>query len=106
MLLHSFLLFCLSQLVLDCFPQQQQALLAQLAQHPDQQFAFLKGLVAIQQREVEAGSGAPLQASSRTAALSTLLDDMDMANLYLRLLCQYEPQSGEQTTLVNDAHHW
>ncbi|KAL4853636.1 Vacuolar protein sorting-associated protein 8 [Chlorella vulgaris] len=82
-----------TQLVLDCFPQQQQALLAQLAQHPDQQFAFLKGLVAIQQREVEAGSGAPLQASSRTAALSTLLDDMDMANLYLRLLCQYEPQS-------------
>lgn len=45
------------QLVLDCFPQQQQALLAQLGAHPDQQFAFLKSLVAIHQRQ-QAAEGA------------------------------------------------
>jgi len=46
-----------TQLVLDCFPEQQQALLAQLAPHPQQQFAFLKGLVALHQAGQAAGQG-------------------------------------------------
>ena len=44
------------QLVLDCFPEQQQALLAQLAAHPQQQFAFLRSLVALHQGG-QAGQG-------------------------------------------------
>ena len=39
------------QLVLECLPDQQRPLLAQLAAQPDLQFAFLRSLVAIQQRE-------------------------------------------------------
>lgn len=39
------------QLVLECFPAQQQALLAALEPHPAQQFAFLKSLVSIHQRQ-------------------------------------------------------
>lgn len=46
------------QLVLDCFPEQQQVLLAQLEPHPQQQFAFLKGLVALHQAGQGAGQGA------------------------------------------------
>ncbi len=35
--------------MLDCFAERQQALLAELGDHPDQQFAFLKSLLAIHQ---------------------------------------------------------
>ena len=46
------------QLLLDCFPEQQPALLAQLSQHPDQQFVFLKSLLAIQHEQVLVHGGA------------------------------------------------
>lgn len=46
--------------MLDCFPEQQQALLAQLEPHPQQQFAFLKGLVALHQAGRAAGQAAGL----------------------------------------------
>lgn len=37
---------------------------------------------------------APAQAGARSPALAGLLGDMSVANLYMRLLCQYEPRSG------------
>lgn len=50
---------------MDCFPDQQQALLGQLAAHPQQQFAFLKSLVALHQQAAGGGGGAgPLQVMS------------------------------------------
>lgn len=44
------------QLVLDCFPDRQQQLLDELEPHPAQQFAYLKGLVALHQREQQPGA--------------------------------------------------
>ncbi|EFN56695.1 hypothetical protein CHLNCDRAFT_144060 [Chlorella variabilis] len=97
-----------SQLMLDCFPERQQALLAQLEQHPDQQFSFLKSLLAIQQCQQQGGingsSNTPLKTSSQSPALSALLGDMGVANLYLRLLCQYEPQSVLAYLQTHDAY--
>lgn len=58
--------------MLDCFPERQQALLAQLEQHPDQQFSFLKSLLAIQQCQQQGGingsSNTPLKVGGLLAA--------------------------------------
>jgi hypothetical protein len=89
--------------VLDCFPDRQEALLQQLGAQPEQQFAYLKCLVAMHQRQAgqeeaapaaAAAAAAPLRAGARSPGLSALLGDSGVANLYLRLLCQYEPHSG------------
>lgn len=95
------------QLILDCFPEQQQALLARLEAHPPQQFAFLRSLVTAQQAQTQGPAGGsqaaspaggaggrPLHASSRSPALAPLLADMGVASLYLQLLCRFEPRSG------------
>ncbi|KAL4426026.1 hypothetical protein ABPG75_010042 [Micractinium tetrahymenae] len=108
-----------SELVLDCFPAQQQALLAALEPHPTQQFAFLKSLVAIHQRQQQqqqqagaagdagssdrTGSGA-LKAAGAAPALAALLSDMRVANLYVRLLCLYEPRSVLPYLQSHDAY--
>lgn len=54
----------LLQLVLDCFPERQTALLAQLAPHPDLQFAFLQSLAAIHQRQRASGDSGGSSSSS------------------------------------------
>ncbi|PSC67185.1 vacuolar sorting-associated 8-like protein isoform X1 [Micractinium conductrix] len=83
-----------TQLVLDCLPQQQAELVTALEAVPAQQFAYLKSLVAISQQE-EGGTGGAgsLKAASAAPRLAPLLGDMRVANLYVRLLCQYEPRS-------------
>ncbi|KAL4418863.1 hypothetical protein ABPG77_002930, partial [Micractinium sp. CCAP 211/92] len=107
-----------SELVLECFPAQQQALLAALEPHPAQQFAFLKSLVSIhqrQQQQQQAGAagaagnsssagGGTLQAAGAAPELAGLLADMRVANLYLRLLCQYEPRSVLPYLQSHDAY--
>lgn len=87
------------QLVLDCFPDRQQALLQQLGAQPEQQFAYLKCVVAMHQQqagqeEAAPAAAAPLRAGAKSPGLGALLRESGVANLYLRLLCQYEPRSG------------
>ena len=62
----------LLQLVLDCFPERQTALLAQLAPHPDLQFAFLQSLVAIHQQQRAVGDNGGSSSSSSPLKVSTI----------------------------------
>ena len=50
--------------MLDCFGERQTALLAQLAPHPDLQFAFLQSLAAIHQRQRASGDNGGSSSSS------------------------------------------
>ncbi|KAK9804391.1 hypothetical protein WJX72_010740 [[Myrmecia] bisecta] len=89
-------------LVLERFPEQQKAVIMALQDSPELQYKYLRGaLQAAQAQQAAAAEGAeaanggtePLAQHKHAGGHGKLLAQAQVCELYMRLLCQFEPAS-------------